>query len=47
MNWFNGSYDDLLAYVKAGPVEVEPPPAGLQARVTVEKVGVRSGLSCC
>jgi GH25 family lysozyme M1 (1,4-beta-N-acetylmuramidase) len=43
LNWFNGSYDDLLAYAEAGVREVEPPVAGLQARVRAERLGVRSG----
>lgn len=43
LNWFNGSGDDLLAYAGTGPVEEEPPDAGLQARVTAETVGLRSG----
>jgi GH25 family lysozyme M1 (1,4-beta-N-acetylmuramidase) len=43
LNWFNGSYDDLLAYVCVEPGENEIPLAGLQARVTAEKLNVRSG----
>jgi uncharacterized protein YgiM (DUF1202 family) len=33
----------LLAYAEAGVREVEPPVAGLQARVRAERLGVRSG----
>jgi hypothetical protein len=43
LNWFNGSYDDLLAYAQTSPEETEQPVAGLQARVGVDKLGVRSG----
>ncbi|MFW6115706.1 MAG: GH25 family lysozyme [Chloroflexota bacterium] len=43
LNWFNGSHEDLLAYVDGGETETEPPVAGLRARVSVEGVGVRSG----
>jgi GH25 family lysozyme M1 (1,4-beta-N-acetylmuramidase) len=43
LNWFNGSYEDLLDYVESEPEEGEMPLAGLQARVTVESVTVRSG----
>ena len=43
LNWFNGTHDDLLVYVDAEPVEIEPPAAGLRARVTVETLGVRNG----
>ena len=45
LNWFNGSYDDLLAYVSVEPVQDEVPLAGLQARVTTEQLYVRSGPS--
>ena len=37
------SYDDLLAYGATGRVGLEPPLVGLQARVTVERLVVRSG----
>jgi lysozyme len=43
LNWFNGTYDDLLAYVSTESVGDEIPLAGLQARVTAEKLNVRSG----
>ncbi len=43
VNWFNGSYDDLLAYANVGP-EIKPRPSvGLRARVTASRVNVRSG----
>ena len=45
LNWFNGSYDDLLAYVSVEPVQDEVSLAGLQARVTTEQLYVRSGPS--
>jgi uncharacterized protein YgiM (DUF1202 family) len=43
LNWFDGTYDDLLAYVSVEPAVDEIPLAGLQARVTVEKLSLRSG----
>ena len=43
LNWFHGSYEDLLAYVDGEPAETEPPAVGLQARVTVETLAVRAG----
>jgi hypothetical protein len=43
LNWFNGSYDDLLGYASVAPGGDEIPLAGLQARVTVESLTVRSG----
>ena len=43
LNWFNGGYDELLEHVDREPVKTEPPFAGLQARVAVETVGLRSG----
>lgn len=49
LNWFAGSYADLLAYANAEP-EPEPEPedepqpaAGLRARVTASRLNVRSG----
>jgi len=44
LNWFAGSYKDLLVY--AGKEEPQPqpqPPVGLRARVSVPKLNVRSG----
>ena len=43
LNWFNGSYEDLLAYVSVEPEEDEIPLAGLRARVTSERLSLRSG----
>jgi GH25 family lysozyme M1 (1,4-beta-N-acetylmuramidase) len=43
LNWFNGSYEDLLAYVDAEKVGEQRPQGGLQARVTAEKLSMRSG----
>ncbi|MDY0018914.1 MAG: GH25 family lysozyme [Anaerolineae bacterium] len=47
LNWFAGSYDDLLAYSgQALQPEPEPQPqpqVGLRAKVTISKLNVRSG----
>jgi lysozyme len=43
LNWFNGSYEDLLDYVDREPVVDESPLAGLKARVTVDELNLRSG----
>jgi len=43
LNWFNGSYDELLDYVDGEPVVDEMPLAGLKARVAVETLTLRSG----
>jgi lysozyme len=43
VNWFNGSLDDLIAYAGVERVEEVPPAEGLQARVTTEKLTLRSG----
>ena len=43
LNWFNGSYDDLLAYVSVEPELDDIPLAGLRARVTSERLSLRSG----
>jgi len=43
LNWFNGDEEDLLAYLHAEPIEVDPPLEGLRARVAVERLGLRSG----
>jgi lysozyme len=43
LNWFNGSYEDLLAYVNVEEKREETPQSGLRARVTTEKLSVRSG----
>ncbi len=44
LNWFNGSYDELLDYVGGEPVVIdEMPLAGLKARVAVESLTLRSG----
>ena len=43
LNWFNGTVEDLLNYVGGEPTEGERPLAGLQARVAVETVHLRSG----
>jgi lysozyme len=43
LNWFSGSYDDLLAYVSVETEGDHIPLAELQARVTVESLNVRSG----
>lgn len=43
LNWFNGSYEDLLEYVDVEPPVDEGPPPGLKARVTVERLSLRGG----
>jgi hypothetical protein len=43
LDWFNGSYEDLLAYAGPEPQVDEMPLAGLRARVTVESLTLRSG----
>ncbi len=43
LDWFNGSYEDLLAYAGREPQVDEMPLAGLRARVTVESLTLRSG----
>lgn len=43
LNWFNGSDEDLLEYASVEPVVEEIPLPGLQARVTVERLSLRSG----
>ena len=43
LNWFNGSYEDLLDYAGGEPVPDEMPLAGLKARVTVDTLDLRSG----
>ena len=43
LDWFNGSYDELLAYAGEEPVVEEMPLVGLKARVTVESLDLRSG----
>jgi GH25 family lysozyme M1 (1,4-beta-N-acetylmuramidase) len=43
LNWFDGTYADLLDYVSVEPEGDEIPLAGLRARVTVESLTVRSG----
>lgn len=45
LNWFAGSYDDLLVYVNAEPEpDSEPQPSvGLRARVVAPRLNVRSG----
>jgi len=43
LNWFNGSEEQLLNYVKGEYELGESPLAGLKARVTVDAVSLRSG----
>jgi len=43
LNWFNGGEEDLLAYVDAESPDDGPPFEGLEARVAVERVSLRSG----
>jgi lysozyme len=43
LDWFNGSYDELVDYAGGEPVVDEMPLAGLKARVAVEKLNLRSG----
>jgi lysozyme len=43
LDWFDGSYDDLLAYAGGELQHDEMPLADLQARVTVESLTLRSG----
>jgi hypothetical protein len=45
LNWFAGSYDDLLVYAgkEPGPSPSPQPEVGLRARIAVSKLNVRSG----
>jgi len=43
LDWFNGSFDDLLQYAEREPAEPEVPLEGLSARVAVETLSLRSG----
>ncbi len=43
LNWFNGTYEELLVYVEGEPEVDEIPLEGLEARVVVESLNLRSG----
>lgn len=43
LNWFNGTYEELLAYVDGEHEVDEMPLEGLQARIVVPGVSLRSG----
>jgi len=43
LNWFDGTYEDLLAYAGGDSEAPEIPKTGWRARVTTRKLNVRSG----
>ncbi len=43
LNWFAGTYEDLLAYAGVGDRIPRVSPAGWRVRVTIPKLNVRSG----